>query len=79
MTSIYRPPSQNTEYFVNSLTKIIDNFANTHDNHLILGDFNLEPTDSALMGFLDSNNLTNLIKTNTCFKGKGSCIDLILI
>ena len=29
------------------------------------------------MGFLDSNSLTNLIKTNTCFKGKGSCIDLI--
>ena len=30
------------------------------------------------MGFLDSNSLTNLIKTITCFKGKGSCIDLIL-
>ena len=76
--SIYRPPSQNSEYFLNSLTKIINYFANTYENHLILGDFNLEPTDSALMGFLDSNNLTNLIKTNTCFKGKGSCIDLIL-
>ena len=76
--SIYRPPSQNSEYFLNSLTKIIDYFANTYDNHLILGDFNLEPTDSALMGFLDSNSLTNLIKTNTCFKGKGSYIDLIL-
>ena len=30
------------------------------------------------MGFIDSNSLTNLIKTNTYFKGKGSCIDLIL-
>ena len=76
--SLYRPSSQNSEYFLNSLTKIIDYFANIYDNHLILGDFNLEPTDSALMGFLDSNSLTNLIKTNTCFKGKGSCIDLIL-
>ena len=44
----------------------------------MLGDLNLEPTDSALMGFLDSNSLTNLIETNTCFKGKDSCIDLIL-
>ena len=78
MISIYRSPSQNSEYFVNSLTKIIDYFVNTYDNHLILGDFNLETTDSALMGFLDSNSLTNLIKANTCFKGKGSCIDLIL-
>ena len=76
--SIYRPPSQNREYFLNSLLKFINYFANTYDNHLILGNFNLEPTDSALMGFLDINSLTNLIKTNTCFKGKGSCIDLIL-
>ena len=30
------------------------------------------------MGFLDSNSLPNLIKTNTCFKSKGSYIDLIL-
>ena len=38
----------------------------------------MEPTDSALIEFLDSNSFTNLIKRNTCFKGKGSCIDLIL-
>ena len=78
MISIYYPLLQNSEYFLNSVTKIIDNFANTYDNHLILGYFNLEPTDSALMGFLESNSLTNLIKTNTCFKIECSCIDLIL-
>ena len=78
VSDINRPPSQNSEYFLNSLTKIIDYFADTYDKHLILGDFNLERTDSALIGFLDSSSLTNLIKTNTCFKGKGSCIDLIL-
>ena len=38
----------------------------------------MEPTDSALIELLDSNSFTNLIKRNTCFKGKGSCIDLIL-
>ena len=26
-----------------------------------------------------SENFTNLIKNNTCFKGVGSCIDLVLI
>ena len=36
--SIYRLPSQNSEYFLNSLTKIIDNFANTYDNYLIMGE-----------------------------------------
>ena len=76
--SIYYQTSQDIKYFLNSLTKIIDYFANTYDNHLILDDFNLEPTDSALLRFLDSNRLTILIKTNTCFKGNGPCIDLIL-
>ena len=76
--SIYRPPSQNSEYFLNSHTKMIGYFAKICDNQLMLGDFNLESTDSALLRFLDSNSLTNLIKTNTCFKGKGSFIDLIL-
>ena len=43
-----------------------------------MGDFNLEPSDTTLKHFLDSNGLYNLIKGHTCFKGKGSLIDLIL-
>ena len=78
MISTYRPLLQNSDCFLNFLIKIIDYFANTYDYHLILGDFNLEPTNSTLMGFLDNNNLTNLIQKKTCFKGKGSCIDLVL-
>ena len=43
MISIYRPPSKNSEYFLNFLTKMTDYFANTYDYHImILGD---------LMGF----------------------------
>ena len=76
--SIYRPPSQDSVFFLNSSTKIIDVFADKYDNYLIMGDFNLESGNTILTNFLDSNNLTNLIKTNTCFKGKGSSIDLIL-
>ena len=38
----------------------------------------MEPNCPALTSFMQSFNLFNLIKTNTCFKGKGSCIDLIL-
>ena len=49
-----------------------------YDNYIILGDFNMEPSDSILKTFMRSHNLFNLIKANTCFKGSGSCIDLIL-
>ena len=43
-----------------------------------MSDFNLEPSDTTLKHFLDSNGLYNLIKGHICFKGKGSLIDLIL-
>ena len=76
--SIYRPPSQDSEFFLNSLTIILDHFTKTYDNYLIMGDFNLEPHDKRLGYFLNSNNLNNLVKTSTCFKGSASCIDLIL-
>ena len=31
-----------------------------------------------MMTFLNEYNLINLIKNNTCFKGEGSCVNLIL-
>ena len=31
-----------------------------------------------MLSFMNNENLINLVKGNTCFKGKGSCIDLIL-
>ena len=43
-----------------------------------MGDFNLESDDPCRTSFLKCNSFTNLIKTNICFKGARSCIDLIL-
>ena len=68
--SIYLPPSQDSVFFLNSLTKIIDVFGGKFDNYLIMSGFNLELADTILANFLDSNNLTNLTKTKTFFKGK---------
>ena len=76
--SVYRPPSQNSEFFLNFLTSIIDHFTKLFDNYIIIGDFNLEPSNTTVKHFLDSNRLHNLIKRHTCFKGKGSLINLIL-
>ena len=61
--SIYCPPSQNSEYFLDNLTKMTDYFADTYDNCLIMGDFNIERSDPSLKAFLNSNNLYNLIKS----------------
>ena len=46
---------------------------------LILGDFNMQPTNQMFKKFLEYNSFVNLIKSNTCFKSKPeSCNDLIL-
>ena len=39
---------------------------------------NLKPTDPVMITFLNEHYLINFIKNNICFKGEGSCIDMIL-
>ena len=46
-------------------------------NHCF-GDFNLEMSHPVMLSFMNNENFINLVKGNTCFKGKGSCINLIL-
>ena len=47
-------------------------FRKLFDNYVTIGDFNMEPNNTTLKHFLDSNGL---VKYQTCFKGKGSLID----
>ena len=60
----------NKQYFLEKLSEIIDHFSSIYDNYIILGDFNMEPSDSILKTFMQSRNLLNLIKSNT-FQRKG--------
>ena len=77
--AIYTSPSQCKNYFITELTKILDICRGSYENTVILGDFNMQPTNQILETFLEDNSFVNLIKSNTCFKSKpGSCIDLIL-
>ena len=56
----------------------MDFYSQDYDNKVILADFNLEPSNPSIVSFMNNQNLFNLVKSNTCFKGEGSCIDLIL-
>ena len=47
-------------------------------NKIVFGDFNLEISHPVMLSFKNNENFINLVKGNTCFKGKGSCIGLIL-
>ena len=65
---IYRPPKQNNQYFLDNVSSISDHYSSIY----------MEPNCSALTSFMQSFNLLNLIKSNACFKGKSSRIDLVL-
>ena len=54
---IYRPPAQNKQYFLENLSMIVDHFSSICDNHIILGDFNMEPNSPILISFTQSSNV----------------------
>ena len=77
LLSVYRPPKQNLNYFLQCLSDIIDFYK--FERCIINGDLNSDPKHGKLDQFLETHSLFNHIKSNTCFKSEGgSCIDLIL-
>ena len=66
--SVYKPPLQSNNYFLDTLNDLLDFYSGIYDNKVVFGDFNLEPTNPVIMNLMDSQNFTNLIKNNTCFK-----------
>ena len=76
--SMYRPTLESLSCYLDSLTDMIDFFPSSYDNFIVMDNFNSQPTVSIMKDFLDANGFINLIRSNTCFKVKDSCIDLIL-
>ena len=66
--------------YLNDLSKNLDTLTSKYDNTILLGDFNAEPTDTALPNFSEIYNLQNLIMDKNCFKNqnKPSCTDPII-
>ena len=56
-----------------------ERYSASHENVLILGDFNMEANDNALVPLFEANKLYSFVKGPTCFKSeRGRCIDLML-
>ena len=78
IVTIYRPPQQDLEYFVEHISYILDQYQR-YETVVVIGDFKAEPNDKKLSPLIENYNLYNLIKNPTCFKSsKGRCIDLVL-
>ena len=78
--AIYKPPNQNDIYFLNHLEELLEYYLCTYDDYIIIGDFNLKPTESSLKDFMNNHGCKNLINSPTCYKSleNPSCIDLII-
>ena len=76
MVSVYKPRALDATYFLNWLSQIIDFYSIMYEKQVIIGDFNAAADNKSMREFVGLYNLINLIKTTTCFKGTGSCIDL---
>ena len=58
----YNPKFSQISFHLNELRKNFDTLTSKYDNIIILGDFNTEPTDTALPHFCEICNFKNLIK-----------------
>ena len=76
----YNLDKSNISNHLHHLNKGLGNHLGNYDNILLLGDFNLEFSESYLADFCDIYNLKNLVKEPTCYKNPDnpSCIDLFL-
>ena len=66
--------------YLEYISKEIDSHSSMHDNFLLLGDFNSEPTEEAMKSFYPIHNFKNLLDKPTCYKNptNPSCVDLII-
>ena len=76
---IYQPPDQNLDYFLSSITDLLDHYLTSYEDFVIMGDFNANESNPAMETFLNQHKCKNIIKSKTCYKSQeGSCIDLII-
>ena len=76
VVSIYRPPDQNLDYFLSSITSLLDHYLTIYEDFVIMGDFNINESNPVMETFLNQHNCKNIIKIKTCYKSlEGSCIN----
>ena len=52
----------NSQYFLHPLSNIIDYYSNVYGNHIVVGSFNLEPSQMYLETFMETHTYFNLEK-----------------
>ena len=76
----YNPKRESISYFLNHISNGIDKNLTSHNNFLILGDFNCLVSENEMKEFCEIYDFENLIKKPTCYKNpkNPSSIDVML-
>ena len=81
----YRLPKQNKTLFFEEISSTLSHIVNKYDNYIIAGLLNINMLDPKCHGnsrfsdLKDTYNLSNLVKSATCFKSsKGALLDVLL-
>ena len=76
---IYKAPNQKDAEFLQHLSWLLDFYNTTHENIIIIGDFNMTTENQYFNDFMEMFTLSCLINKPTCFQSiNPTCIDLIL-
>ena len=72
----YKPPSLSDIAFTSEVSNILTFYRSTHDNILLMGDFNMTRNNPKLSELIADHELCALILEPTCFKSiNPTCID----
>ena len=75
----YKLPSLSNITFASEISNILTFYRSTHDNILLMGDFNTTPNNPKLIELIDDHELFTLISEPTCLKSiNPTCIDNFL-
>ena len=75
----YKLPSLSNITFTSEISNILTFYRSTHDNILLMGDFNTTPNNPKLTELIDDHELFTLISEPTCLKSiNPTCIDNFL-
>ena len=55
--SIYRAPDQNFDYFLSSITGLLDYYLKSYEDFVIMGDFNANESNPAMGNFFKSTQI----------------------
>ena len=79
MLGIYKPPKQDNSEFLEATNVLLNDYIETYENIITLGDFNMTVENPQLNGFMQLHGMSHLINETNSFQSHDpTCIDNIL-